>query len=333
MLRALSARRFLAVIALVVPALPASGIVVGGGGTARTDCLAVFDAPVNFPADEPRQVVCTDGDPNCDGDAAEGPNGVCVIALSVCVNSTFSSACNLTGVASILVEHSFDTGLDPKFDPDFQAVRQRIESELLMPNATNTTPNACTTPINVRVRIKGPLGNNHCHKNRKKLQLTAQSVLIDGDVFSDKDKIKLTCLPNPNDGCNPKVLFDGTFDRIQKQIFSQSCAVGGCHDSQSQTGNMILEAGAAYTNLINVTPDKAAAAAAGWKRVTVLIQDMSGDPDTSFIMHKLTGDLPDSSYGARMPFGRPKLNQTLIDIIETWIRNGAPQTGWLDGTF
>jgi hypothetical protein len=123
-------------------------------------------------------------------------------------------------------------------------------------------------------------------------------------------------------------IFTGTFDRIQRQIFNQSCALSGCHDSQSQTGGLLLESGASYTNLIDVTPQMPGAAAAGWKRVDAA----NASAENSFIFHKLTGDL-DGTQGARMPFGRPALDDHLIDIIRLWIEAGAPDTGWVPGTF
>ena len=58
----------------------------------------------------------------------------------------------------------------------------------------------------------------------------------------------MECDPAPS-GCDPMAIYTGTFDRIQRQIFNQSCAVSGCHDSQSQTGGLLLETGAAHTNL------------------------------------------------------------------------------------
>jgi hypothetical protein len=44
-------------------------------------------------------------------------------------------------------------------------------------------------------------------------------------------------------------------------------------------------------------------------------------------------DLPSTDFGLGMPRLRPKLDQSLIDVIEAWIIAGAPQTGWPAGTF
>ena len=73
-----------------------------------------------------------------------------------------------------------------------------------------------------------------------------------------KDKIDLRCDP-PVGGCDPGTLFTGTYDRVQRQIFNQSCAVSGCHDSNAfvNSGNLLLEARAFPGNLINRTTTNA----------------------------------------------------------------------------
>src|SRR5262245_32356205 len=88
-----------------------TAVVTGGGGSSTTDCLAVFDAPVNSPATNPKNVTCEDGI-GCDEDGLV--NGVCEVSVIVCANSTALPACTLSGVDSIVVEHADDNG-DPKF--------------------------------------------------------------------------------------------------------------------------------------------------------------------------------------------------------------------------
>lgn len=311
-------------ISLAAPSARATE--VGGGGSRRRDCLVTLDAAVNLPAAKPKHVRCVDGDPSCDADGTV--DGRCSFELSVCANSTFEPECTLNGLQSITVENAIDNG-DPRFDPDFQAVQTAVDAELQAPTSD---PDLCTTPTVILVPIKGPIGNDRCSPRRKILKLTALSEVIDGRVYKDKDKIKLQCLPDPN-GCDPAVLFTGTFDRIQRQIFNQSCALSGCHDSQTQAANLLLESGASYGNVVNVDASNFAAAGAGWKRVDAPNPPgTSGNTASSFLFRKVIGDLPDVSYGARMPFGKPALNATLRDVIELWIEAGAPQTGWVPGT-
>jgi hypothetical protein len=303
---------------------PAAAIVIGGGGSSRTDCLLALDAPANDPPTKPKNIECTDGDPSCDADGLV--NGVCAFEISACANSTYTTACTLNGVQSIAIDHSLDNG-DPKFDTEFQAMANRVGNDI---NPPTMTSDKCTSPTTFHVSIDGPL-NGVCKKAKKQLKITTISQLIGGHVYKDKDKIRMTCLPDPN-VCDPAVFYSGTFDRIQTQIFNKSCAVSGCHDSQSHTGNMVLEVGASLTNLINHVPDNSAAAAADggiWRRVRV-IDPMTGDPDHSLIIAKLNG--PPKTFGARMPKDRPKLDQSLIDVIQLWVAAGAPDTGWVPGT-
>src|SRR5262249_23074286 len=148
------------------------------------------------------------------------------------------------------------------------------------------TSDTCASPTHFHVPITGPFRNHSSRQNRKRVKVTTVSqpvVALGGRVFTDTDKMVLTCEPAPHDelampnGCDPQQLYAGTFDRIQTQIFNQSCAVSGCHDSTSHQKGLILESGAALGNLINVDPQTPGALAAGWKRV------VPGDSSTSFI--------------------------------------------------
>jgi hypothetical protein len=312
-------------LAMVAPAL---GIVIGGGGAQSRDCLVALDADVNTPESKPRQVRCTDGDSDCDRDGAV--NGTCQFEISVCANSTFDSECSMVGVQSIIVDHADDNG-DPKFDPDFQSLQSAIDDDI---DAPTSDVDRCTAAKTFLVPLKGPFGSsNSCGSDRKKLRITSVSQVIDGSIIIDRDRLRLTCLPDPDVGCDPTKLFASTFDRIQKQVFNQNCALSGCHDSQSQTGSLLLEVGASYDNLVGHAPSTPPALAAGWKRVDADPLLGTGDLENSLLYRKITGDLPDSTYGARMPFGKPILNKTLRDIIRLWIEAGAPPGGWVDGTF
>ena len=309
-------------------AAPASALVIGGGGSASSDCLLALSVDANFPVATPKQVRCVDGDTSCDDDGVV--NGVCDLRIALCANSTFNPSCTLSGLNSVTVEHALDNG-DPKFDPDFQNLQNRVNSDFTFPV---TSADVCTTVGLVHVPIKGPLGNNNsCSRAKKKIKLHSVSTSGPNGIKEDNDTLKLYCDPAPTNGCDPQTLFPtGTFERVQRQVFNQNCALSGCHDSQSQSGNLLLETGASYGNLVNHAPDKPAAIAAGWLRVDV-VPNVSGNLETSFIVHKIEGTLPDISYGERMPLHRGKLNATLRDLIKLWIQAGAPQTGWVPGTF
>lgn len=307
--------RVLSVAVLVsAPLQPSGADPFPGGGSRITDCFAYLDAPVNWPPERPRSVRCVDGDPSCDADATV--NGVCRIEVGVCANVTGSAYCAAGEVDGIVVDHALDNG-DRFFDPEFQALQSRIALEIAPPTAQ---PDVCTAPVTISVRIRGPDLRDTCRRGAKRLVLTARPPLP--NIRVDVDRLRLECEPA---SCDPTVLFDGTFDRIQSQVFDTSCALSGCHDSQSLRGGLTLERGTAHQALYGVPPNNPAAAAAGWLRVT------PGSVGSSLLHHKLVGP-PDASYGQRMPFGKPRLARHRIELIDAWIAAGAAESGWVPGT-
>ncbi len=313
--------------AQLIPTAPAFSI--GGGGKASTDCLAVFDATANVPVSKPRNIRCADGDPACDADGVA--NGRCQFPVAVWANSTFDSRCTLAGVQFLTISHAQDNG-DPKFDPDFQALQTRVDSAIDPPTSA---ADRCTSPTNFLVTVKGPFkkasGANFCQSNSKVLQLTTIGI-VNGQDYTDNDTLKMTCDPEPT-ACDPRLLYTGTFDRIQRQVFNQSCAKSSCHDSQTSAADLLLEVGAAYGNLVDVVPYNPVASNPpySWLRI-VTLGPTSGDPDGSFLYRKVSGKLPDGGMGARMPRNSPKLHSTLIEVIRLWIESGAPPLGWVPGT-
>jgi hypothetical protein len=186
----------------------------------------------------------------------------------------------------------------------------------------------CAFSSRISIPVVGPLKGNVCKRGKKKLKITSYSTPVFGVIAKDVDKMTLECDAATN-GCTPIAFFSGTFDRIQRQVFDQKCAVSGCHDSQTHQKDLVLEAGSSYSNIADYTPTTSAAAALGWKRI-----DAAGmSPDNSYLYHKITGDLPDGTLGARMPLVGSALDPTLIDVIKLWIEAGAPDTGWVPGTF
>lgn len=308
---------------------PANATIFGGGGGKRIDCLGAFDAPVNVPAGRPRAVRCVDGDA-CDEDGLV--NGVCQISVAYCANSTQLPGCDLSGVAEVAVAHADDDGIDPEFDPQLQALQIRIDSDVDLPA---TDLDVCSAPTTFRIPVRGPLGRNRCRAGRMRIDVTTVSTPDTGRIHHDRDTLRVTCLPaRTAGGCDPQTFFTGTFGRIQQQIFTPTCATAVCHDSQSTAAGLLLETGASRGNLIDVIPSNMAANGAGWRRIHLLGPAL-GDPETSFVYRKVTGDLPDASYGLRMPRKRPRLHRSLQDILRVWIEHGAPDdsAGWLPGTF
>ncbi|MBO7931938.1 hypothetical protein J6358_19575 [Burkholderia pseudomallei] len=50
-----------------------------------------------------------------------------------------------------------------------------------------------------------------------------------------------------------------------------------------------------------------------------------GKPDVSYGLHKLKGSQASvGGKGGAMPFGEPRAARELVDVLERWIGNGAP---------
>jgi hypothetical protein len=297
-------------------------VVVAGGGSVETDCLAVFDVAADGATVRPRRLRCTDGSP-CDADGLV--NGRCEFPLGICANSTANPRCVAHGLAAVTVAHALDNG-DPEFDPEMQAIATRAGFVFEYPE---TRLDRCSAPTAVTVPVRGPLAKGRCRRGEKTIRMLAVSTPIAGRSRADNDALTLTCDPAPA-GCDARAFFTSTFDRIQTQIFDRSCALGGCHDSQTAQAELLLERGASYGNLIDKVPTNADAHAAGWLRVT-RVAETTGDATTSYLVRKLTGDLG-PGLGKRMPFNRPKLDDELVDVVRRWVEAGAPADGWVPGT-
>jgi uncharacterized protein (TIGR03118 family) len=103
-----------------------------------------------------------------------------------------------------------------------------------------------------------------------------------------------------------------TLTQLQTSIFTPRCAP--CHNgaTTSLPGSMNLTSTAAtFAALVNVASEENGAL----KRV------LPGDPANSYVIHKLEG--VDIGSTARMPFGGPFLDQATIDMVRTWITEGA----------
>jgi mono/diheme cytochrome c family protein len=121
----------------------------------------------------------------------------------------------------------------------------------------------------------------------------------------------------PEPVATPTVAVDDvTFTQLQAEIFTPHCATQFCHSAQAQAGGLVLEAGAAFDNLVAATPTNATANSSGLLRVD------ASNADNSYLLIKLEG--PDTAaLGARMPLIGTPLSEAQIDLVRRWIEAGA----------
>ena len=104
---------------------------------------------------------------------------------------------------------------------------------------------------------------------------------------------------------NPATLSNATFNAIQQELFTPTCAISGCHNGRE---NPTLSAGVAYNNIVNVQSS----------RGVDYIEP--GDPNNSYLYRKITGV---NIQGARMPRSGSALSQAVTNSVRVWIENGA----------
>src|SRR4051812_47179723 len=111
------------------------------------------------------------------------------------------------------------------------------------------------------------------------------------------------------------------FDQFQAQVLTPSCATSGCHVSPNPQGGLNLSEGAAYLNLLNISPNNATATNDGLKRV------MPGKPDSSLLYHKLVFAPGHHAhdYGNVMPVGTGGVSNGQLEWVRQWIVAGAPR--------
>jgi hypothetical protein len=95
-------------------------------------------------------------------------------------------------------------------------------------------------------------------------------------------------------------------------IFTSTCALTGCHGGVKPQENMLLSAGNAYKNLVNVP----AAECSGRMRV------VPSDVNSSYLMDKLTGK--NLCTGSQMPKTGSSLPASQLNAVRSWICAGAP---------
>ena len=116
-----------------------------------------------------------------------------------------------------------------------------------------------------------------------------------------------------------------TMNAVFSQVLEPRCTFSSCHANPTVAAKLDLSRERACNALVS-TPSCL------FPRRTLVV---AGDPDASFLMHKLTGaaltEVPDgncsSTTNAPMPFGASTLPADEIALVRAWIAAGAPCDG------
>jgi hypothetical protein len=105
------------------------------------------------------------------------------------------------------------------------------------------------------------------------------------------------------------VAFPPTFTNIQTNVFNRVCIA--CHLGANAPQGLRLDGDNAYDFLVNVASTEK----------PELLRVRPGDPDNSYIIHKLEGG--PNIVGAQMPLNLAPLPQETINAVRVWISEGA----------
>lgn len=98
------------------------------------------------------------------------------------------------------------------------------------------------------------------------------------------------------------------FQSIQDRVLTPICTQ--CHAGANAPLGLRLEHGLSYAMLVGVASAE----------VPTLLRVAPGDPDDSYLMHKVSGT---QEVGGQMPLGLPALPADAIAAIRRWIVDGA----------
>lgn len=114
--------------------------------------------------------------------------------------------------------------------------------------------------------------------------------------------------------CNANQTPDPNLFAPVQGIFSNSCALSGCHAGANPAAGQNLSQGAAISNIVCVPS----------VQVARLFRVQAGNPDSSYLVLKVEGNAGMVGGSAlRMPVGG-MLTPQEVDAIRAWILAGAP---------
>ena len=107
-------------------------------------------------------------------------------------------------------------------------------------------------------------------------------------------------------GGNPRPV---SFEADVQPIFDENCVT--CHQSSGAPQGLVLEDGQSWGSLLH-----------GRSAESKLALVVPGNPDESYLFHKLAGTQARTGSGAQMPPGDP-LAPDKVAIVQRWIAAGA----------
>jgi hypothetical protein len=144
--------------------------------------------------------------------------------------------------------------------------------------------------------------------------------------------------PAATDTCFNYATFTGTtpvvtFKADVLPIFQTSCSIGSsCHGTMTGSVGMVFLGPpiADMATQADIDAIFTQAVGASSSKLTSMKIVEAGKPENSFLMYKMDGDLTcadasctGATCGVAMPFGSPKVGETQLNTVRSWIAQGA----------
>ena len=325
---------------------PATDGLIDGGGSSKTDCVAKFQTGIelNYPAapKKSKELRCVDGDLACDTDGAV--NGSCTLNVGICLaDDEEVFQCLPAGVPPAGVAITNKPVGHKKHDAELQALQDEVDSMLGLTGIPCESPGAgggnCLQCTNSQVAVSASMS---VKKGKKKIKMktVTEPTGVKSKPIKDVDKLSVRCVE-----CESP----STFDHVSRVVFKTGCAASlSCHTGATPAGGLNLDVddigpAALYATLVSDAPTSPGAAALGMNRITPFDTALGTDSSTSLLYEKLArtnseldalctlGGQGAGCLGIAMPPGADLFSSGKLELLQAWIENGAPETGWVDG--
>jgi hypothetical protein len=135
------------------------------------------------------------------------------------------------------------------------------------------------------------------------------SLLVSSMIFYSSGCADKIVTENDLNPITPSNIQLSKFSEIQKNIFTPTCALAGCHLGSDAQANLDLSEGKSYSSLVNMQ----SLLFPSYKRV------VPGNKEQSLLYLSINYSFPQ----LQMPLTGIKLDQYLIDSLGVWIDKGA----------
>ncbi|MGE5235477.1 MAG: hypothetical protein ACM3O7_03895 [Acidobacteriota bacterium] len=102
-----------------------------------------------------------------------------------------------------------------------------------------------------------------------------------------------------------------SYARDIEPVFLKAC--GDCHGTDKPKKGLVLSAGRGFGDLVGKPSTE----------VPTMELVKPGEPDASYLWHKLTHTAKEGKGMPRTLFGSKRLPQADLDLVEQWIKDGA----------